>query len=186
MPSLAFHLEALNQVIAQLQAQSDPRASKLIANKQFAVLGALGPDLLRYHPISQQLSDNLVALAQNPSLLNPPAGDPNATETLVLSTLGIAGLEELQANPLGAIYSIVFRLLVVPIWPTLNSIQSFLSQLSAVVQAQNQLGLIPFVTKISTIQSEASALATNVSVIQQLTAVVGVILSLPPWIEQST
>jgi hypothetical protein len=189
MPNLAFHIEVLDQVIAQLQAASDPRAAKLTANKKFAVLGALGPDLLRYNPISSTLAANLVALAKNPALSNPPAptpSDPNPTETLVLSTLGITGLEELQANPLGAIYSVVFNMLVVPLWPTVNSIQSFLAALASVVQAQNQLGLIPFATKISDIQSQANSLKSNATVITQLTAIVGLILTLPPWMEQST
>lgn len=56
----------LNQVISQLQAASDPRAAKVIANKKFAVLGARGPDLLLYNPISPTLASNLVTLAQNP------------------------------------------------------------------------------------------------------------------------
>jgi hypothetical protein len=188
MPNLAFHIEVLDQVIAQLTAASDPRAAKLTANRPFAVLGALGPDVLRYNPISATLAANLVTLAQNPALINPPAAtpsDPNPTETLVLSTLGLAGLAELQANPLGAIYSVVFSMLVVPLWPTLNSIQSFIAGLTAVVQAQNQLGLIPFATKISSIQAEASSLQSKTGIIQQLTAIVGLILTLPPWMEQS-
>jgi hypothetical protein len=188
MPNLAVHFEVLNQVIAKLQAASDPRAAKLTANIKFAVLGALGPDLLRYNPISQQLSTNLITLLQNPALLSPPAAtpaDPNPTQTLVLTTLGLAGLEELQANPLGAIYSIVFSQIVVPLWPTINSITSFLSALNTVVQGQDQLGLIPFASKISSIQSQANSLKNNVSVIKQVTATVGIILALPPWMEQS-
>ena len=61
MPNLAFHIEVLNQVIAKRAAQSDPIAIKLnnAANtqlKQFAVLGAMGPDMLRYTPVSNKLA----------------------------------------------------------------------------------------------------------------------------------
>jgi hypothetical protein len=189
MPNLAFHIEVLNRVISDPGFAMDPRRQKVIDNKKFAVLGALGPDLLRYTPVSATLAAHLVTLAQNPALMNPPAPtptNPNPTEALVLSTLGLTGLLELQANPLGAIYSVVFSMLVVPLWPTVNQIQTFLSGLSAVVQAQNQLGLIPFATQISGIISEANSLSNNASVILQLRTIVGVILTLPPWMEQST
>ncbi len=188
MPNLAFHFEVLDQVIAKLQSMSDPRAAKLIANKKFAVLGALGPDLLRYNPITPTLAKSLVKLANDPTLLNlpaPTAANPNPLETLLLNDLGLAGLAELQANPMGGIYSVVFSMLVEPLWPTINSISSFLAALNVVVQAQDQLGLIPFATKISTILSEANSLKSKVGVIQQLTAVIAVILALPPWMEQS-
>jgi hypothetical protein len=188
MPNLAFHFEVLDQVIAKLQSISDPRAAKLIANKKFAVLGALGTDLLRYNPVSSTLAQSLVNLANDPTLLNlpaPTAANPNPLETLLLSDLGLAGLTELQANPLGGIYSVIFSMLVEPLWPTINSISSFLAALNVVVQAQDTLGLIPFATKISTIQSEANSLKGKVGVIQQLTAVIAVILALPPWMEQS-
>ena len=102
MPNLAFHIATLDLVTKQLLAGGDPKGTLLSnpSNQPFAALGALGPDLLRYAPPSKQLLaalDNLVK-----------TGQP-------LTTLQVPDLIELFFNPLGSIYALVFRDLVVPL-----------------------------------------------------------------------
>ena len=62
MPNLAFQIEVLKQVITESATSENPVAFNLEQNNfnntqmQFAVLGALGPDILRYMPISATLA----------------------------------------------------------------------------------------------------------------------------------
>src|SRR5260221_7904499 len=126
MPNLAFHLEVLDKVIDQLIAAGDPRGSLMKNNRRFAALGALGPDLLRYPPISTALGDALVQLT-----LTTPVGQ--------ISSLPLPQLQELFLNPVGAIYTLLFRQLVIPNWPTINQLRDFFNKLDAIVAAQNEL-----------------------------------------------
>jgi len=73
MPNLAFQIEVLKQVITERAAGGDATAISLSQNNfnnslmQFAVLGAMGPDMLRYMPISATLATFLSGRRQRPA-----------------------------------------------------------------------------------------------------------------------
>ncbi len=175
MPNLAFHLEVLDKVIADLTTAGDPRGALMNSNKKFAVLGALGPDMLRYLPISNSLSTTLSGLAQQ-----TPVGQ------ISLTTLTPVQLEELFLNPVGAIYSLLFRQVVVPNWLTLNEVTAFLNKLDAIAAAQNELAIPGILSELQTILNKATALETALpQQVQNTASVIGQIIGLPPWMEQT-
>ena len=172
MPNLALHLEVLNQTIDKLIADGDSRGALLKSNKKFAALGALGPDMLRYLPISQALSDALLKLAQNP---NPQ-----------IASLPVDLLEELFLNPLGAAYAILFRMVVVPVWPVVNLIRQFLDQADSVAAAEDKIGAVALISKAQDVMNQSSTLtSTAASALPQLIPVIGQMVALPPWMEQT-
>lgn len=145
MPNLAFHLTVLDQVIDNLVGQHDSRGIVMKNNLKFAALGALGPDLLNYLPISKELSDALNALvtASNPQI----------------STLPIPLLSELFLNPVGAAYALLFREVVVPNWPAFNSIKALLDKLDAIAQSENNIAAVGAIGDIQTVQNQSSSLS---------------------------
>ena len=172
MPNLALQLEVLNQTIVKLIAGGDPRGTLLKNNKTFAALGALGPDVLRYLPISQALSDALFAMAQKP---NPQ-----------INTLPLNLLEELFLNPVGAAYAVLFRVAVVPLWPVINKVKQFLDEADAVAAAEDKIGAVGLVGKANDIQSQSKTLkSTAATALPTLVAIIGQMIALPPWMEQT-
>jgi len=175
MPNLAFHFEVLNRVIQQLVQNGDSRGSIMANNKKFAVLGALGPDLLRYLPVSKPLADDLAAVA-----LTNSAGQGQ------ISSLPPQEREELFLNPLGGAYSVLFRLLVVPTWPVLNNIKDFLDRMDAIALAQDLLALPQMIAQENAIVSQSASLQSQLpGTVQSLAAIIAQIISLPPWMEQN-
>ncbi|HVG37743.1 MAG TPA: hypothetical protein VM870_00565, partial [Pyrinomonadaceae bacterium] len=171
--NLAFHLEVLSQVISQLVSSGDARGDIMAKHKKFAALGALGPDVLRYVPISVALSDSLDNLMAQPLVPGNPL-PLTAPEIFAVSR-----------NPLGAAYSVIFRQLVVPAWPVVNRIKSFLDDMDAIAQAENLLALQTAVGQASGIQSEASSLQGYVTTAEKVAVIVGGIVFLSaPWMEQ--
>jgi hypothetical protein len=197
MPNLAFHIEVLNQVITQRAAQSDPIAIKLNnpANsqlKQFAVLGAMGPDMLRYMPVSQQLAtflSNFIPPATSGTVLTQQQlTDQTAqiqTAMSGLTTTNQALAFELYFNPLGAIYSVLFNALVVPVWPVLDKVTDFFNQLEVIVQNQDTIGLAEIIGQLSGVQSMGKSLTGLASTLSLLQVVVGGILTQGPWMEMN-
>jgi hypothetical protein len=168
MPNLVFHLEVLDKVINQLSAQGDPRGPLMKGNLKFTALGALGPDLLRYLPISTALGDALVKLTQ-------------ATPVGQISSLPPPLLQELFLNPTGAIYTLLFRQVVVPNWPTINEINAFFDKLDAIVAAQNELAIPGIIGEALDVLKKAKALKSTLpQAVPSVAAVVGQIIALPP------
>ena len=174
MPNLAFHIETLDLVTKQLQAGGDPKGTLLAnpSNQPFAALGALGPDLLRYAPPSKQLIgalDNLVK-----------TGQP-------LTTLQTSDLIELFFNPLGAIYALVFRDLVIPLWPVLDKIKAFLDKADAVAQAEDKIAAVELALEVPAIINQATGLKNTLpQAVTNLVPVIGQIIVLPPWMQQTS
>ncbi len=50
-------------------------------------------------------------------------------------------LEELFSNPLGAAYSVLFSLLVVPIWPKLSNITAVLAEANTIAQDEDEFAV---------------------------------------------
>ena len=197
MPNLAFHTEVLKKVIAKRAAQNDPIAVKLsnstnIQLNQFAVLGVMGPDMLRYMPVSEKLATFL-------SNFIPPATSGTALTAAQISTAtaqiqaAMSNLNttdqalafELYFNPMGAIYSVLFSGLVVPVWPVLDQITDFFDQLEVVVQNQDKVGLAELALQLSNIQGMGNSLTSLPSTLMLLEVVIGSILTLGPWMEMN-
>ena len=197
MPNLAFQIEVLNQVIVKRAAQNDPVAIKLNnpANtqlKQFAVMGAMGPDMLRYMPVSQKLAtflSNFIPPATSGTTLTPAQINTATTQIQTamsgLSTTDQSLAFELYFNPVGAIYSVLFSGLVVPVWPVLDKITDFFNQLEVIVQNQDEIGLAEIIGQLSGVQSMGNSLTGLPSTLALLEVVIGSILTLGPWMEMN-
>ena len=158
MPNLGFQIEVLKQVITERAASGDPVATALSQNgfnnpqMQFAVLGAMGPDILRYMPISSELADFLSGLIPSATagsaltaaqLATKASAIPTALASLITGTPAEQALGfELYFNPVGAIYSVLFNTLVIPLWPILNNTTDVFNQLLNVIQNQDTDGLL--------------------------------------------
>lgn len=204
MPNLAFQIDVLKQVITERAASGDTLASSLIKNNfnnpemQFAVLGAMGPDMLRYMPISNALAtflSNLVPSATS----GIPMNSNQIQNAIAIAQLTLAELasgtptpaqlalgDELYFNPLGATYSVLFSTLVVPLWPIFSQITDVFNQLDTIVQNQDTAGLAGMIGKVKNIanlqQSLVGAPAT-VQIVMQ--GIIGPIITLGPWMEMT-
>lgn len=169
MPNLAVHLEVLDQVIAALDSQGDPRAKLLRDNKTFAALGAMGPDLLVYLPVGEKLAADLAGLA--------------GTSAPAISSLSQPELEELFFKPVGAAYSVLFGQVVIPAWPVLNKLTAFLDEADGVAQDENLLEVTKLIDQISSLIDLTNTLQTLKPTATSLIAVIGQITALGPWME---
>lgn len=175
MPNLAFHLEVLDQAIQRLVSKNDSRGKIMAKHKKFAALGALGPDLLRYLPVSEAISTKLAELASDP---------PDELDADTLFNIFGFGLFELFEKPLGATYSILFRQLVVPIWPVLNEIKNFLDKMDAIALTENKFALPPMISQANGLVTKATSLQSQVETIENSIPAAAGLAILPPWMHQ--
>jgi hypothetical protein len=201
MPNLAFQIEVLKQVITARAADGDPIAKILSGSNfnnpemQFAVLGALGPDILRYTPISNQLAtflSNLVPSATSGTALTSAQIATQTSAVLAALSALPTGTQAQQAlgfelyfNPVSAIYSVLFSTLVIPVWPILNHTSDVFNQLITVIQNQNSAGLIGMMSALEGLQGVQTSLVGLPSTVALLQVVIGVILTQGPWMEQN-
>jgi hypothetical protein len=134
----------------------------------------LGPDLLRYLPISESLSDELAQLALKPS-----------DEIDFSVDLSLSQQLEVFGRPLGAAYSVIFRQLVVPVWPVLNEIKDFLDKMDVIAKAEDLGALPPMIGQASSIPAKVSSLQSHASTIDSVTAMIGNIVAIPPYMQQT-
>jgi hypothetical protein len=142
-------------------------------HKKFAALGALGPDLLRYAPISKALADSLDNLMSQPLVQGQtlPLTDPE--------------LFAVFRNPLGAIYSVLFRQLVIPVWPVVNKVKSFLDTMDTIAQAEDLLALAAMWGPANSIHTEVASLQGKVAIADKVQNIIGgTIVLASPWMEQ--
>ncbi len=142
MSNIAFDLEVFRLVSA---AVPPPGGS---ASTPFAALGAIGPDLYQYLPISSQLSDALDQLVQQAIQSQTPSQIKSLTPPTVNfdPVTSNPSLEaEAFAKPLMAAYSILFREIVVPYWPIFQRDVGLLNQLQTAANNQdsNALNSLP-------------------------------------------
>jgi len=204
MPNLGFHLEVLRKAVTERAAQRDALAASIAQDAslmRFAVLGALGPDMLRYMPVSPPLSDflfNLIPSATSGTNFGPlqvvqlqtDAGNalltltgqaPGQTQPPTPQQLGLA--LEIFLNPLGAAYSVLFRSLVVPVWPKLFDINSVLNQLDTIVTNHDHQGLLDLLGSLQNLQNQHQQLAGLSGTIPVLSTVIGAFFALGPFME---
>jgi hypothetical protein len=172
MPNLAFQLKVLDQVVENLVGQGDPRGALMRDNPQFAALGALGPDLLRYRPISPELSDALAEQVQK-----KPPDIPDIT------TLSLDLLLEVFLDPVGAAYALLFRFIVVPKWPVLNGLKRLLDRGDAIAQAEDSGALPGLLLDLRNAGNQTTGLS---DIPDNLVRVIGQLIAVPPWMEQTT
>ncbi|MBS1533375.1 MAG: hypothetical protein JSU01_23955, partial [Bacteroidetes bacterium] len=195
MPNLAYHIEVLNQVIEKRGGAGDPIALQIKSSsqlKQFAVLGAMGPDLLRYVPISKELAtflSNFIPPATSGTPLTPSQISTQTaqiqTDMSNLATTNQPLAFELYFNPLGAIYSVLFSSLVVPVWPVLDKITDFFDKLEVIVQNKDEIGLAGIIGQLSGIQTMSKSLTGLASTLPLLEVVIGAIITQGPWMEMN-
>ena len=203
MPNLAFQIEVLKQVVTERAAAGDPVAISLTQNKfnnpqmQFAVLGVLGPDILRYMPVSSALAAFLSS--QVPSATSGTALTTAQLATAITQTqAALKGLTastatatqqslafELYFNPLGAAYSVVFSTLVIPLWPIFSQMTDLFNQLATIVQNQDTIGLAEKIGQLEGLQNQQAKFAGVPSTIALLQVVIGAIISEGPWMEMN-
>jgi hypothetical protein len=180
MSNVAFDLEVLKQVAA---ATPVPGGS---ASLPFAALGAIGPDIYQYVPISANLSTKLgdavkKAIASlTPAMVN--AGTlPTVDISAILSdpTLGV----ELFEKPLMAAYSVLFTFIVIPFWPIFQMDAGILNQLQTAANNEDGNALKSLSSQLSQLTSDGSTLATLVPTMSAVLVLITELLALPPAIE---
>jgi hypothetical protein len=167
MPNLAFHIKVLDQMRQGLPANVQAVLSN---NPQFAVLGAMGPDLLRYRPVSRDLAAALAGLVRK---------NPVGKLTDLPSNL----LQELFVKPFGGVYALLFNVLVVPTWPVLNTVRSTLDSMDLLAQLETIDALDGIVSLALTLQPEINQLQNLQPTLTNLVEVIGQIITLRPRME---
>jgi hypothetical protein len=125
MTHAAFHLE----VFGRVAATSAPPGSAAVAQ-----LGALGPDLYEHLPISRALSDALHTVFRD-AAGSAGSGMPIVDLGPIKADPTLA--KELFAKPLMAVYSVLFREIVIDLWPVLQRDRDTLDALQAAVDAKD-------------------------------------------------
>jgi hypothetical protein len=180
MSNIAFDLE-----VFQLVANAVP----VPGSAKAASLGAIGPDLYQYVPISVELSKKLneavdkavqsltpaqiQALTPPPVDLTPIKNDP----PLAL---------ELFQKPLMAAYSILFGKIVVPFWPIFQRDADLLNQLQTAANNQDGDALKNLADQTNTLTADADQLKNLVPAILGVTAAILQLVALPPAIEATS
>ena len=127
MPNVEFSLETFKQAAATLAVPGDP---------QFAQLGAIGPDLFKYVPISSSLSDTLH------NLFLQGIANHTASDTLTFDLTPIrnnsALATEFFEKPLMSAYALLFREVVADFWPAFQSNWDTLTALQTAAANQDQ------------------------------------------------
>jgi len=184
MPNLAFQIEVLKKTIAELASPPDPTVSvnplaQSVQNDdalmQYAVLGALGPDIFRYTPVSSATATFLSDL-----VTSAPASGVN-TSALTALTWPTPPYPDLYFNPLGAAYSLLFSTVVVTAWPIINQITDILNQADAIIG--NEAGAAGMIGKIQEAQTDSQSLSGLSATITNVTAVGSWIVTQGPWME---
>jgi hypothetical protein len=204
MPNLGFQLQVLKQAALERMAGGDMLAAKITQNNfqnslmPFAVLGAMGPDVLRYMPVSQNLASFLSALvpsatsgvAMTQAQINTATQNASNALNQLTATGATAGQTalafELYFNPLGAIYSVLFGTVVVPVWPIIAEVVGALDQLDTIVKNQDTLGLVGMLGTLQGLQSKQQELVGLSSTIAVLQTVIGAIFGQGPWMEMGS
>ena len=153
MPGVAFHAEVLKQVTGALLASDPPKGQVLDNQKSFALLGAIGPDLFKYIPVDGALLSTIET--------NGPQGLTNPE------------LIEVVRNPLMVCYGMLFRLVVVPLWPLLDALHAFYEQMATIAAAEDANQLAMMDAQAQDIQTKAGAITDLAAKADGLKQVIG-------------
>ncbi len=174
MSNVAFDLEVFKQVSGSVP---NPGPDKIGA------LGALGPDLYQYLPISKKLSDALDKVVQK-SLQAPLVNNlPQIDLTPITNDAALAA--ELFEKPLMTAYSILFRQIVVPFWPIFQRDIDLLNQLQTAANNQDGDALKQLASELDQLQQEGDAVKKLAPLAKVVTVLIALIPSIPPSIEST-
>jgi hypothetical protein len=173
VPGYAFNLEVLKQVAVELRRSEDGGDASLL-NSPFARLGAFGPDLLLYAPPI----DTLAADLADESILKLVAQDIRNLNATDLKTL-----EDLFQKPVGSAYSALFSNVVIPMWPDLIEVISFIQQAANIAQTQDTGALKGFFAEIPTIKNALTNLGTNLAPGVKTMLSLATLITGGPWME---
>lgn len=142
MAGPAFYFQALRRTIDALQAGSaadQARAAVLQTHSAWAHLGALGPDLLRYTLPDAALFDSI----------NAPGG---------FMSLSADEKVQISRRPLMVCYGMLYRNLVLDVWPFLQKLHDFYDQLEGIAAAEDATALAGLEDEFNDIQASAATL----------------------------
>jgi hypothetical protein len=180
MSQIAFDLQVFNLVAA---AVPPPGGS---TNMQFAALGAIGPDLYEYMPISSQLSAALTQVVQQ-ALQSLTSSQIKSLTPPTINFTPITSNPTLQAEaftkPTMSAYSIVFSQIVVPYWPIFQRDASLLNQLQTAANNQDGGALQSLASSVNQLTGDAAQLKQLVPVLLSVLGTISAIVALPPPIE---
>jgi len=180
MSNVAFDLEVLKKVAAAVPVPGGA------ASLRFAALGAIGPDLFQFLPISSKLSDALHTAVQNAIKTLTPAqvtaGIPPAVDlSAIKADTTLAG--ELFEKPFMAAYSVLFREIVVVFWPIIQTDISLLNQLQTIANNQDGNGLKNLASQLDQLSADGATLETLVPTLLGVMSLVLDLVAIPPAIE---
>ncbi len=171
MPNVAFHHEVLSLVRKSSSALPLPAGG----DPKFAELGAIGPDLYQYIPVSTALAK---ALDKSFKTALATGGAPTIASIVSDPVLG----PELQKVPMMAIYSLVCQEIVEPFWPHFHNEAKILAELAPIAAAQNN-GKLQALGGIAVIDTDAKALGKLPPVISTMIQMIPLLLEFAPPIE---
>jgi hypothetical protein len=180
MSNVAFDLEVLKQIAAAIPVPGP--ATSL----PFAALGAIGPDLYQYVPVSSKLSDGLHDAVQKAIAGLTPSQVSSGTPPLVdLSAIKADATlaAELFEKPLMAAYCVLFREVVVVFWPIFQTDVDLLNQLQTAANNQDGEALKSLSSQLDQLGADSKTLQ---SLVPTILTIVGLLLELaafPPSIE---
>ena len=115
MPSVGFQFTVLDKAATKLAG--DIRGNILTGNTKYGHLGALGPDLLKYVPANSALLDKL--------------------DTQGINGLSLTDLATMAQTPVMVGYGMLFRKVVLKLWPAVADISKFLDDMSTIANAED-------------------------------------------------
>ncbi|HVT95489.1 MAG TPA: hypothetical protein VHD76_21745 [Bryobacteraceae bacterium] len=174
MPNVGFDLEVLKEVAASVSIPGDSR---------FAALGAIGPDLFRYAPISSKLSDALHDALKKALQNVPPNGIPNVDITPITSDATLAA--ELFSKPLMAAYSVLFREIVTDFWPLLQRDADLLNQLQTAANNEDEDALTNLSASTDQLTADSAQLKQLATLATGVMVLIGKFPAIPPGIQST-
>jgi hypothetical protein len=187
VPGYAFNFEVLKAASPSLLA-SQPEA---------CALGAMGPDIFRFLPPSQELVAALapggILSGSSIPLLKKAITDfssLSAAELLQLELLaptGVPLLLEMWAKPIATAYSALLGpngLNVATTWPLLTQISQLLATLNSIIQDQSEVALAGQISNVNGLSSSLSGLQALSGNLTNLITTVGFIPALGPWMQE--
>jgi hypothetical protein len=180
MSNIAFDLEVLKLVSGSVPPPG---------NATVAALGAIGPDLFQYVPISKALSTALDAAIQQTFNGLTPAQIQSHVQAHTLPTVDFGAIHntpalavELFEKPLMAIYSILFREMM-PFWTIFQRDTSLLTALQSAAASRNPSVLEAAVGPAAQLGPDFTELKKLVPMSLSVMGALTALFAIPPAIE---
>ncbi len=174
MPNVAFDLEVFKKVAATSQVPGDAK---------FAQLGAIGPDLFKYLPISSKLSDALHdAFAKG--IENHVASDTLTFDLSAIRNDSALAIEFFE-KPLMAAYSLLFREVIVEFWPLLQRDADTLAALQVAADHQDPNAVASLKDALQQVSEDGARLKQLAITLKGVQGILFQIIVIPPGIQST-